>query len=365
MRIPVSMPILNSNEKKYVNECLDTTWISSNGKFIAEFEKRFAEFTGYKHAIATSNGTVALHLILLALGLKPGDEVITPTLSYIATANSITYTGAKTVFIDSEENTCNIDVNQIEKLITKKTKAILPVHLYGHSADLDPILKLAKKYNLYVIEDAAEAIGTYYKGKHVGGFGQAGMFSFFGNKTLTTGEGGMIVTDNDELAAQMRLLKGQGMDPKRRYWHPIVGYNYRMTNIQAAIGLAQIENIEWRLKRRQEVAEWYYELLKPLTKYIELPTIAKYTNHSFWMFNILLKDNVKISRDELMNKLGEEGIETRPIFYPMHTMPPYFENKKYLIAEKLSAKGISIPTHSGLTKEEVEYVVEKLSIILQ
>lgn len=365
IKIPVASPVLNGNEKKYVNNCLDTTWISSKGKYIDKFESKFARFVGAKHAIAVANGTVALHVALLGLGIGEGDEVIMPTLSYIATANSVKYCSAIPVFVDSEDITMNIDVSLIEEKITSKTKAIMPVHLYGHAVDMDPVLKLAKRYKLFVIEDAAEGVGAYYKGKHVGPLGDVGIFSFFGNKNITTGEGGMVVTNNSRLAEKIRILKGQGMDPKKRYWHPIIGYNYRMTNIQAAIGLAQLENIKWHLKRRKEIAELYDKELKSEENKIQLPVSKPYARNGYWMYSIILKDNVSLSRNQAMKKLEKKGIETRPVFYPVHTMPPYFESgDKYPVAKKLSDRGINLPTHGLLKPDQIRFICNNIKNIL-
>lgn len=360
-RISVASPILNGNEKKYVNECIDTAWISSNGKYIKEFEEKFAKFCNTKHAISCCNGTVALHLPLLAYGIGPGDEVLVPTLTYIATANAVAYCGAKPVFIDSEPDTWNIDPNKLEEKITSKTKGIIVVHLYGHPVDMDPIMEIARKYNLFVIEDAAEAHGAVYKNKVVGSIGDIGTFSFFGNKIITTGEGGMVVTNNDELVAKIRLLKGQGMDPKRRYWFPMVGYNYRMTNVEAAIGLAQLENVNWHLSKRREIADLYYKYLSNFNDFIEMPIEKEWAKHSFWMFSILLKDSVKVSRDEFMKLLDDDGVETRPVFYPMHVMPPYMEDESgYPVANNISSRGINIPTHALLTEKDIAYISEKI-----
>ena len=242
-------------------DCLDSTWISSSGKYIEQFEKAFAEFCGVKHAVTCCNGTVALHLALMALGTQPGDEVIVPTLTYIATANAVTYCGARPVFVDSEPETWNMDPSLIEEKITPRTKGIIVVHLYGHPADMDPIMSIARRHGLFVIEDAAEAHGAEYKGHRVGSIGDMSTFSFYGNKIITTGEGGMVVTNNDSLASKARQLKGQGSVPDQRYWFPIIGYNYRMTNVASAIGLAQLEKAEWHIERRREVARWYYEYL--------------------------------------------------------------------------------------------------------
>jgi perosamine synthetase len=359
--IPVAVPNFFGNEKKYVNDCIDTTWISSKGKYITKFEDSFANYMGSKNAISCCNGTVALHLPLMALGLKEGDEVIVPSFTYIATANAVRYCGAKPVFADCLYDTWNIDPDDILRKITPKTKGIIPVHLYGNPCDMDPILEIARSNNLFVLEDAAECHGATYKSKKAGTFGDAGIFSFFGNKIITTGEGGMVVTDNLALAEKMRLLKGQGMDPKRRYWFNEVGYNYRMTNIEAAIGLAQLEKIDEHIKARCDVAAAYDKLFKGFEDYLVTQVITKNAKSVFWMYSIRLTDKSKISRDELMENLNEDGIETRPLFYPMHIMPPYYdESAKCPITEKIACNGINIPTHSTLNNEDIEYIADKI-----
>src|SRR3990172_3188852 len=285
--IPVSKPSLIGREKEYVIDCLDSTWISSNGKYIELFEKEFAAYIGVKHAVACSNGTVALHLALLSFGIRTGDEVIVPTLTYVATANAVTYTGATPVLADCEFETWNIDTKKIEALITPRTKVIIPVPLYGHPCDMEPIMDIAQRYGLYVVEDAAEALGAKYKDRMCGNIAHISTFSFYGNKTITTGEGGMVVTNDGGLAKKVRILKGQGMDPKRRYWFPVLGYNYRMTNIQAAIGLAQIENVGKFVEKRRKIAWWYNENLKGISS-ITLPSEKDYAFHSYWMYSILI-----------------------------------------------------------------------------
>lgn len=360
--IYVANPAFNGNEKKYAIDCIDTGWISSAGRYTDEFEHRFASFCNVKHGISCCNGTVALHLALLAEGIGPGDEVIVPTLTYIATANAVTYCGARPIFVDSEPETWNINPDLIEdKIIPKKTKGIIVVHLYGHPVNMDPVMDIAKRHGLFVVEDAAEAHGALYKNKIVGSIGDIGAFSFFGNKIITTGEGGMVVTNEDKLAETIRLLKGQGVDPKRRYWFPIIGYNYRMTNIQSAIGLAQLENISWHLGKRREVAELYYKYLGDLKDFIQLPIEKDWAHHAFWMYSIVLKDNVKMSRDELINRLERDGIETRPMFYPMHVLPPYKEEKiVYPVADSITSRGLNLPTHSLLTEEDIIYISDKI-----
>jgi len=359
--IPVAVPDLCGNEKKYVNDCLDTTWISSNGTYINRFEDAFCDYINTKHAISCCNGTVALHLPLLALEIKPGDEVIVPSFTYIATANAVSYCGAKPVFADCLLDTWNINPEDIVKKITPKTKAIIAVHLYGNPCDMDSILDIAKKYNLYVIEDAAESHGATYKNKKTGSFGDAGTFSFFGNKIITTGEGGMVVTNSQELNDKMRLLKGQGMDSKRRYWFNVIGYNYRMTNIEAAIGLAQLEDVEKHIKARKRVAAIYDSAFSEMREYLITQQVTKQADSVHWMYSIVLTDKSKITRDELMLKLYDDGIETRPLFYPMHVMPPYYDNTSDCInAVKISYNGINIPTHSKLTDDDIEYIVSRI-----
>lgn len=360
-RIPVAAPVLDGRETEYVMECMQTSWISSNGRFIGAFEEAFARFIGVKHAIATNNGTTALHLALVGLGLKSGDEVIVPTLTYIASANAVRYCGATPVFVDSDPHTFNIDPADVAAKITPRTKGIMPVHLYGQSADMDPLLALAKKYDLFVLEDAAEAIGAKYKGRTVGSIGNCATFSFFGNKIVTTGEGGMVTTDDDELAMRLRILRGQGMDPQRRYWFPVVGYNYRMTNVAAAIGLGQMERVEHHLSIRRSIGEAYNQKLAKLHNKIVPPKVESWADHVYWMYTILLGDTVASSRDEVMARMDAQGIETRPIFYPMHIMPPYFEESAcYPGADHASTRGINLPTHGLLSEQDIDRVVAAL-----
>lgn len=360
-RISVAQPKLAGNEKKYVLDCLDTNWISSNGKYIGEFETRFAEFCGVKHAIATNNGTTALHLALVALGLEPGDEVIVPTVTYIATANAVRYCGATPVLVDVGASTLNIDPAAIEAKITPRTRGIIPVHLYGHPADMDAINEIASRHGLWVVEDAAEAHGAEVRGRRVGGLGTCATFSFFGNKIITTGEGGMVTTNDDELAEKLRLFRGQGMDPKRRYWFPVVGYNYRMTNIQAALGLAQLEGIDEALRQRDTLARWYDAALAELREWIILPSQEAWGKEVYWMYNIFLRQGDQQQRDAVMQALDEAGIETRPVFYPMHVMPPYREDANYPVADQWSQRGINLPTHQDLTQDDVRRIADSLA----
>jgi perosamine synthetase len=357
-KIPVANPFFIGNEKKYVDDCMESGWISSAGKYVELFENEFAEFCGVKHAVACCNGTVALHLALMALGVQPGDEVIVPTLTFVATPNAVTYCGAKPVFVDSESETWNLDPKQVEAKITPRTKGIIAVHLYGHPAKMSELKKIARRYNLFLLEDAAEAHGAECDGRVIGSIGDAAAFSFYANKIITTGEGGMVVTDDDAWAERARLLRGQGMDPNRRYWHPIVGYNYRMMNLPAAIGLAQLEKIERQLELRSRLARLYRERLRKMPG-VAFQSEQSWARHVHWMFSIVFDPEIWQSRDRVIKILREKGVETRPVFYPAHTFPSYIDSVRgetFPVAENLSVNGISLPTWAGLTEDEIDYV---------
>lgn len=361
-QIPVYQPSLTGNEKKYVNECLDSTWISSKGKFVSAFEEQFANYTGIKYATAVSNGTIALHLALVALGIGPGDEVIVPTLTYIASVNAVAYTGATPVFVDSLESTWQMDPEDVKRKITPRTRAIMAVHLYGHPCEMDELVAIAKSHNLFLVEDCAEAFGSLYKGRHVGSFGDISIYSFFGNKTITTGEGGMVVTNDDTLYDRAVHFKGQGLAKHREYWHDVIGYNYRMTNICAAIGLAQLEQAEDFLALKRRIAEWYRSGLK------DVPVIfhpeAESVRHSYWMCSILVNDPAQ--RDPLRNALSEKGVETRPLFYPVHTMPMYaLKYQKHPVAESLGWRGINLPSWPRLSEEQVSFICEIIRQVIK
>ena len=362
-KIPVYRPSLAGNEKKYVNECLDSTWISSKGKFVNEFEESFAQYIGIKHATSVSNGTVAIHLALVALGIGEGDEVIVPTLTYIASVNAISYTNATPVFVDSLQDSWQIDYNDVRKKITKKTKAIMAVHLYGHPCEMDTLVSICKEYGLFLIEDCAEAIGTKYKGKHVGTFGHISTFSFFGNKTITTGEGGMVVTNDETLFDRSTHFKGQGLAKSREYWHDVIGFNYRMTNICAAIGLAQLEQIEKILENKRRVASLYSTNLKDSSIVFHNP-ISDEVEHSFWMCSILANETEE--REEIRNSLKLNGVETRPLFFPVHTMPMYAKAfQSHPIAENLGWRGINLPSYPELANAEIEFICNKIKEVLK
>lgn len=360
-RIPVAAPVLGEQVKKLVLECIESTWISSAGKYITAFEQRFAEFVGCKHAIACNNGTTALHLALVGMGLGPGDEVIVPALTYIATANAVRYCGATPVFADCDPDTLAIFPASVLENLTPKCKGIIPVHLFGHPADMDAINEIAINNGLWVVEDAAEAHGAKYKGRSVGSLGDCATFSFFGNKIITTGEGGMITCDNDDLAAKLRLYRGQGMDLCKRYWHPVVGFNYRMTNIAAAIGVAQMERVQQALDARQRIAETYRKLLASLGDRIVLPHVAPWASHAYWMFTVFINGIDETRRDLIIGYLDHRGIESRPVFYPVNSMPPYLNLPgKVPVSVALAASGINLPTHELLSTDDQEWIAEVL-----
>jgi perosamine synthetase len=363
-RISVSSPLLNGNELAYVTECIKTNWISSQGKYVKSFENIFENYHEGRKSLAVSNGTVALHLALVALGIKEGDEVLVPNLTFAASVNSIIYTGAKPVLVDVDPETWNIDVSQAEKLINNNTKAIMPVHLYGHPCEMDALIRLAELHNLYVIEDCAEALGSYYKGRPVGVFGDVSTFSFYGNKTITTGEGGMIVFKDPIIAERASTLRDHGMDKSKRYWHSEVGYNYRLTNIQAAIGVAQFEQLNEFVSSKRRIANVYNSHLEKLD-FFQLPSEKDETVNSYWLYTCMLKPNSPFTRDELIDYLGSIGIETRPVFFPINTMPPYkeFAKKSDLrVSENLSKIGISFPSSVNLSNEEIEFICKSIII---
>ena len=360
--IPVACPVLAGNERKYVLECIETGWISSIGRFVGLFEESFARYCDAAYGVACNSGTSALHLALAGLGVGPGDEVIVPTLTYVATANTVRYCGAKPVLVDSEPGTMTLDPRLIEARITPRTKGIIAVHLFGHPADMDPILAVAGRHGLFVLEDAAQAHGALYRGRKAGSLAEAAAFSFYGNKIITTGEGGMVATSSPELNDRLRILRGQGMDPQRRYWFPVVGHNYRMTNIAAAIGCAQLEQIDEFLEKRVRIAATYQSCLAPLEEFLILPSEQPWARHAFWSYTVILRDTAGVERDELMSRLQEDGIETRPVFYPMHRLPPYLEeSSRYPVADGLARRGISLPMHGLLTEEDVGYIAERIA----
>ncbi len=343
---PVAIPNLNGNEFKYLTDAFMSTWISSSGEYIGKFESEFAKYSDAKYGVACSNGTVAIHLALVALGIGEGDEVIVPDLTFAATINAVLHSFATPVIVDVEEDSWCIDPKEIEKAITSKTKAIIPVHLYGQPCDMGAIMEIAKKHNLKVIEDCAEAHGAMYGGQKVGSFGDIGCFSFYGNKIITTGEGGMCTTNSEELNDKMRILRDHGMSKTKRYWHDVIGYNYRMTNLQAAIGLAQLERIEEIHKNRRKYEENYKEIL-PNDKFAFQSDCENRTRVT-WLVSVLL--NESIDREEYIQKLKNQGIDARPFFYPLSDMEIYrpYCKVETPVTHKLSKVGLNLPTYESL-----------------
>jgi perosamine synthetase len=360
--IPVCQPTLSGNELKYITDAVETNWISSAGSYIPRFEALFAEKMGAHYGIACTNGTVALHLALATLGLQDGDEVIIPTFTMIATANAATYLGARPVLVDSEPYTWNMDLNHVEDAITPRTKAIVLVHTYGHPVDMDILNEIAARRGIFVLEDAAEAHGAVYKGRPVGSLGDAASFSFYGNKIITTGEGGMITTNRKDVARLAWNLRDHAFSTERHFWHKFVGYNYRMTNMQAAIGLAQTEQLEQFVHARRANAAYYTELLSQIPG-IVTPPEAPWAKNVFWMYGILLNKEFGLSRDQLRNALAARGIETRTFFIPMHCQPIYFDQyrgQRFPIAEDLCRRGLYLPSASSLTRENILTVVQAI-----
>lgn len=366
--IPVCTPLLGKNEKKYLLDCLHENYISSGGKYIGKFEESFSRYCGCRYGIAVTSGTTALHLALVVLGIKSGDEVIMPTFTIASTAFAAIYCGARPVFVDSEIGTWNIDVSKIEEKITKKTKVIMPVHIYGSPCKMDDIRKLARRYKLSVVEDAAEAHGAEYHGKKVGGLGDVGCFSFYGNKIITTGEGGMIVTNDDTIARRCRSLRNLAFQEQRRYWHEEIGFNYRMTNIQAALGLAQFERIEELVDRRRKNARLYHSFLRNI-KGLTLPMETENTKNVYWMYGLCVNKDFGLTRDAVIQKLREKGVETRTFFWPMHLQPVLKRMKlatgRYPVAEDIARRGFYLPSGGGLTKKEIQYICESIAQIKQ
>ena len=360
--IPVCEPFLNGKELEYVADCLKSNWISSQGKYIQKFEQGFARYCGCRYGISTTSGTTALHLALVSLGIGAGDEVIIPAFTMIATAFAVAYTGAKLVLVDAEPETWNMDTSQIEARITPRTKAIMPVHIYGHPCDMGPIMEIAREHHLWVIEDAAEAHGAEYKGKKAGGIGDVNCFSFYANKIITTGEGGMVVTNNAEIAERARALKDLAHSREQRFLHTDIAFNYRMTNLQAAIGLAQFERIEELVERRRAHAYLYNSLLKDIEG-IRLPPEREWAKNVYWMYGILIEDSFGPSRDDLMERLKDRGIDTRAFFTPVHKQPAFqkenlFQGESYPVAERISQEGLYLPSGSGLSRGQIEYVCQ-------
>jgi perosamine synthetase len=370
MFIPVNEPILTGNEKKYLNECIETGWISSEGPFVKRFEDEFASRMGRKHGIAVCNGSAAIDTAVRALGIGPGDEVIIPTFTIISCAAALVRAGAVPVVVDSDPLTWNMDVNQLEKRITPRTRAIMAVHIYGLPVDMDPVVELARKRGLGLIEDAAQAHGLNYKNRPCGSFGDMSTFSFYPNKHITTGEGGMVLTDNDSLAESCRSLRNLCFKPGKRFVHEELGWNFRMSNLQAALGVAQLERLEEFISIKRAMGMRYAELLSDISE-VELPqTATDYAENIYWVFGLVLGDNVPFDAAEAMHRLSEHQIGTRPFFWPMHEQPilrkmGLFNGATFPEAERLARRGFYIPSGLALTENQIERVAEAVRSIIQ
>jgi perosamine synthetase len=359
--IPVNEPDLTGNERKYLNECIDTGWISSEGPFIREFEQRFAERVGRRHGVAVCNGSAALDAAVAALDIGPGDEVIMPTFTIISCSAAVSRLGGIPVVVDCDPKTWNMDVSRVEEKITAKTKAIMPVHIYGLPVDMDPLLDIARRHQLHVIEDAAEMIGQTYRDTPCGSFGTISTFSFYPNKHVTTGEGGMVMTDDDTLAERLRGLRNLAMKAPRRFVHDEIGWNFRMTNMQAALGLAQLERLDEFIARKRRIFEHYTELLSDVGN-LQLP--VKCTDYSVninWVYGVVIADEIQLDADEAMRRLAEKGIGTRPFFWPIHEQPVYlrqgmFAGELHPNAEKIARRGFYLPSGLVLTENQMNRV---------
>ena len=364
--IPIASPTIGELELRYITDAVLSGWISSQGKYINQFEEKFASFCGTKYAVSVSNGTVALHIALTALGIGPGDEVIVPALTFVATANVVRHCHAEPVFVDVSRGNWNIDPDLIEAAITPHTKAIIPVHLYGQPCDMDRIMSIAARHNLWIVEDAAEAHGAIYGGQCVGAIGNMGCFSFYGNKIITTGEGGMVVTNDPVLNEKLRLLRDHGMSRTRRYWHDVVGFNYRMTNLQAAIGVAQLERWDQIIAAKERIQNWYdtqidhnhFETARPLPK----------SRAVCWLYTLMLKVGVdEKMRDILLEKLKSLNIDCRPVFYPIPAMPPYFSDnweQSYPVTSWISNRGFSLPSSVEMVENDLKRTVTQLNELI-
>lgn len=359
--IPVASADVSGNEEEYVVDAIRSSWISSSGKYVDQFESRFAEMCDSQHALSCSNGTVALHLAMLGLGLRPGDEVIVPSMTYIATANAVRYCGAEPVFVDVDPDTWCISPDALEDAISPRTRGIVAVHLLGHPADMDAINEFAAMHGLWVVEDAAEAHFAQYKGKPVGGLGTVSTFSFFGNKIFTCGEGGAVTLNDSQLAIRLKMLRGQGMDPKRRYYFPITGYNFRLTNVACAMLCAQLDRHEEILSKRSKIFECYDSALSGIQG-IGFQPVASWARVAPWMYSITVQPTqFGMNRDELIKRLGEEGIDSRPFFHPLHKLPPFADvarKQQQPLAEtnQLATTGLMLPTFNELSQVEIERI---------
>ncbi len=364
--IAISEPDLTKLERDYLLAAFDSSWISSTGTFVSRFESGFAEFTGASHAISCANGSCALHLALLALGIGPGDEVIVPDLTYVATANAVRYVGAEPVIADCDPRTWTVDPKSVARLITGRTRAIIPVHLLGTPADMTALTAIAKQHGIFVVEDAAEAHGATHAGHTVGSLSDLSVFSFYGNKILSTGEGGMVCTSSDDLAARVRKFRCQGVDPKRHYWFDTVGYNYRLSNLACAIGLAQLERFNELCASREKVRAWYNQALAKESIALVAQQIPPDAAPVLWIYGVVLDEAFPADRDFVRAQLDKAQIETRPLFPPMSSLPIYRDcrtDRGCPVARRLGRRGIMLPTHTRLTRKDVQRIVDQLSAI--
>ena len=368
--IPVNQPLLDGAEKKYLLECIETGWISSEGPFIRQFEKKFAARVGRTHGIAVCNGTAALDAAVEAVGIGPGDEVILPTFTIISCIGQIVRAGAKPVLVDSDPTTWNMDTSQIKDRVTPRTKALMAVHIYGLPVDMDPVLDIARRHGVKVIEDAAEMHGQDYKGRPCGSFGDISTFSFYANKHITTGEGGMIVTNDDHLAEECRGLRNLCFQPKKRFVHERLGWNLRMTNMQAALGLAQLERLDDFVTRKRRMGQRYTELLSGIPG-IELPLAwTEYAENIYWVYGLVLRDEVPFDAEEAMRRLQAEGVGTRAFFQPMHEQPVFqkmglFAEDSHPVSERLARRGFYVPSGLALTESQMDQVAEALYKVMR
>lgn len=367
--IPVNEPLLIGNEKQYLLECLDSGWISSEGPFVQRFEEMMAETVGCKYGVAVSNGTAALEIAVQALGIGAGDEVIIPTFTIISCASAVVKAGAKPIFVDCDLDTWNMSVSKIEEKISKYTKAIMVVHIYGLPTDMYPILALAQKYNLKIIEDAAEMHGQTYDGKPCGSFGDISIFSFYPNKHITTGEGGMILTDDERLDEKCRSLRNLCFNSNRRFIHEELGFNYRMTNMQAALGVAQLEQLDSFVDKKRAMGKLYTELLSDVPG-LQLPVLeTTHAQNIYWVFGVVLKDDVPFGNEEIMKRLSDKKIGTRPFFWPMHEQPVFrkmgiLQEEALPNAEKIARKGFYVPSGLNLSEEQIHEVANVVRIVM-
>ncbi len=366
--IPVNQPLIDGREKELLAQCIDTGWISSDGPFVSEFERKFSSYIGVEHGIAVCNGTAALEAALFAAGINKGDEVIMPAFTIISCALAVIRLGAVPVLVDAEPDTWNIDVNQIEARLTSKTKAVMPVHIYGHPVDMDPLLAIAQKHNLIVIEDAAEAHGAEYKNRKCGGIGHISAWSFYANKIITTGEGGMVLTSDPKMAQRAASYRNLCFRPEKRFFHTELGYNFRMANLQAAIGVAQMERIGELVQIKRRLGEYYGVRLREI-KGLKCQIEKPWAKMVYWMYCIELDSAVGLDAETMMSELGKRGVGTRPFFLGLHEQPALqdlglFKAERYPVTERIARHGLYLPSGMSLTEKQIDEVVAAVRAII-